>query len=195
MKPNNILGTPQKRGNPSGMKPSMSEQDKRTHMDRMKEFRKEAEKRRGFKTKYFSNPQELVAAVDEYLDAINKIGLFPTEAGLCTFLDCSWSWYKAVYEMGDERSEVLRKFAMFCAEYVNQSGLSGESNTIFSIYYLKSKMGQYDSPDSHTINVNLNQQFKPYACEEISAEKFSELMDSVPIEIDFQEIEENETEK
>ena len=187
---------PKEHGPVTGKAPKkMTKEEISTHQDRMEKFRQRASKNRGLSQKFFSNPDNLTKAIDEYLIAIKDIGLFPTEGGLMIFLDVSASWYNGVIASGDERAEVLLKFRDFASEYVNQSGLVGETNTIFSIYYLKSKMGQYDTPDSHTININVNDNMPMFERRCTNGHQLKELISSTPIEIDdFQEIKEKQAE-
>ena len=171
-----------------GKKPKkLTEEQIQNHQEKMEKFREAIAKRKknGYKMKYFSEPDELVKAIDEYLDAIKEAGLFPTEKGLMLFLDCSDTWYYAVMQIGDERSEILRKFQIYVSEYLNQSGLSGNSNTIFSIYYLKSQLKQYDQPAEQTFNINLNSA-KP----SITSDDLLGIVESTPIEVDYTEVEE-----
>lgn len=162
---------------PKGITPEQVE----GHNNKMKGFYEAIKANRGFKEKYFSSPDELLEAIDGYTECIRKNGLFPTEMGLVLYLDCTPNWYYAVLQQNDERSQILEKYRQYISEFINQSGLLGTSNTIFSIYYLKSRMQQYDMPSETTINLNIGPQrpFSPADC--------MDAIECTPIE-DYKEI-------
>lgn len=153
------------------------------HNKKMAGFYAAIKANRGFKDKYFSTPESLVEAIDGYIACVMTNGLFPTETGLMLYLDCTDSWYYAVQAMDDERSAVLKKYRQYVGEFLNQSGLAGGSNTIFSIYYLKSKMQQWDQPTEQTINLNIGSQ------RAISPGDLLQLAQGTPVEADFTEVE------
>lgn len=139
---------------------------------------------RGFRDKYFASPENLIEAIDGYLECIKESGLFPTENGLMLYLDCTATWYYAVMQqMNDERADILKKYNSYVSEFLNQSGLIGGSNTIFSIYYLKSRMQQWDTPTEQTLNINFGAStFNGNPADVVR------LVESTPVEVDYTEV-------
>lgn len=153
------------------------------HNKKMSGFYAAIKANQGFKDKYFASPDSLVEAIDGYIACVKENGLFPTETGLMLYLDCTDSWYYAIQAMdNDERSVVLKKYRQYVGEFLNQSGLAGGSNTIFSIYYLKSKMQQWDAPTEQTINLNIGTQ------QAISPSDLLSLAQNTPIEAEYTEV-------
>jgi len=127
------------------------------HNQRMGNFMQECKKNRGFQTRIFSNAEELVSAIDAYIGTVLKIGLFPTYNGLSLFCDINLDTLYAMENLGDARSEILKKYRQYISEFFNQSGLTSSTNPIFSIFYAKSVLGQSDQQPM-TLNVNIGQQ-------------------------------------
>ena len=134
------------------------------HNKRFGEFMKECKKNRGISVSLFDDPNELVKIIDQYLECVMRIGLFPTEQGLALFANTSAATFTAYKQMNDSRGQILKKFKEFVSEYFNQSGLASDRNPVFSIYYGKSVLGQTDQPNT-SLNVNIQQNMYPGSAE------------------------------
>lgn len=134
------------------------------HNKRFLEFMGECKKRRGMSISLFDDPEELVKLIDDYLACVMRIGLFPTEQGLALFANLSSGTFAAYKQMNDSRGQILKKFKEFVSEYFNQSGLASDRNSVFSIYYGKSVLGQTDQPNT-SLNVNIQQNMYPGSTE------------------------------
>jgi len=104
-----------------------------------------------------TDTDEFIHSIDEYVDFVNRIKLYPSVQGLCLYLDISDSTFYAIENLGDLRSEIIKKYKLYISEFFNQSGLAQSTNPAFSIYYGKSVLGQSDQTPM-TLNVNIGQQ-------------------------------------
>lgn len=121
----------------------------------------------------------LVKAIDGYIEYISGTPVMPTMGSLALYLGISTrALDKYMNNPADERGEVLRSFKTFVSEYHNQAGLTGASNTLFEIYYLKSKMGQLDQPNERTLNINVGNGMRFEKASELA-----ELIEDTPIEV------------
>lgn len=135
----------------------------------------------GFRKRAFNDQEELLGYVNEYIDICHEIGIYPTENGLIMYLGVGSSYYYAMLQAGGWQSEIFEYFRRYVSEVLNQAGLSGQTNTRFSIYYLKSKMQEYDVPTNFTVNVNnvLNNK---------NIEDMTNILNNTPIDVDYKEI-------
>lgn len=168
-----------------GRKPkelNLTEEQRKAHALNMARYHAAIRANRGFREAIFSTPESLTAKIDEYIALMCQTRQTPTENGFMTFADCEKTWYYATMAQNDERAEILRKYRQYVDEYINQAGLMGASNTIFSIYYLKSKMQQWDAPTEQTINLNIGAQ------QAISPGDLLQLAQNTPIEAEYTEV-------
>lgn len=149
-------------------------EEMKAHSERMGNFMQACRKNRGFATQIFAEPQKLITAIDEYVETILEIGMFPTWNGLAIYCDASVDTLYAVEKLGDERSAVLQKYKQYISEFFNQSGLSSSTNPVFSIYYGKSVLGQSDQTPVD-VNINIGQ-----ARSTFSSEQVQELIELTP---------------
>ncbi len=129
----------------------------------------------------FNTPEELERYIDNYIELCHANGLFPTENGLAFYLGISPTKYRA-YLMADSwQGEILELYRLFVSETINQAGLTGTSDRVFSIYFLKSKMQEWDQPTEMTININSTKKLK--------TDDMLDVMNSTPvIETTFKEV-------
>jgi len=105
----------------------------------------------------FKTADGLKKAMMDYLSLMVELEIFPTEAGFIIYLGCSPStYYGILMTESDPRAGVLELFRCCISEHINQAGLSSASNTLFTIFYLKSKMGQTDQLTDGGTNLNIN---------------------------------------
>lgn len=116
-------------------------------------------------------PEQLNDEIDNYIDFCSETGLFPTVNGLQMYMGVNDMWVYSHIVAGDEYGEILERFQRFVSEVMNQSGLAGESDRVFTIYYAKSKLKEYDTPSEMTINVNQMQK---------SNQDFLEVLENTP---------------
>lgn len=145
---------------PQKGKKNLKQEELKLHSQKMLSFIKEVSTRRkkGWCTKALADIDEFINSIDDYIECITKLGLFPTIQGLCLYLDVSESTFYAIENLNDERSDVIKKYRLYITEFFNQSGLAQSTNPVFSIYYGKSVLGQSDQVP---LDVNVHMDNKP----------------------------------
>lgn len=140
-----------------------------------------------FKPREFKTREELVDLIEKYMEVCEEKELYPTENGLMLYLGISIPMYYAYMKAGDWRGEIFGMFRRLVSESVNQAGLHGESDRVFSIYYLKSKMQEYDQPSQININLNVGNQATMSTNEMMDIINNGMKMDEDYIDVDYNE--------